>query len=76
MNPKSTPREVFVKTARLKRGLIHTEISGIAGTTFQKDKVYLDGYYRVREWISEGGDKSLLYFGKVKISDLPLIAKI
>lgn len=76
MYPKSTPRDIFGKTARLKRGLIDTSISGIAGTTFLKDKVYLDWYYRIKEWIDEGGDKSLLYTWKVKISDLPLIAKI
>ena len=74
--PNETPEKIFKKAFRLKRGLKHTEVSGVHGTTYQKDKVYLDGYYRLKTWTEEGGDISLMLFGKVKISDLPLIAKI
>lgn len=75
--PHNSLERTFAQVTRFKRGIIHTETSNTRGTTYQKDKIYLDGYMRVKEWIDEGGDLELLLsFGKVKISDLPLVAKI
>lgn len=53
---------LFSNATRLKRGIIDTSISGQVGTTYRKDKIYLDGYTLVRNWIEEGGDTSLLSF--------------
>lgn len=50
--PQYSIETVFAQTVRLKRGIIHTERDG-GGTTYQKDKIYLDGYSRVSEWIEE-----------------------
>lgn len=67
---------VFRQAFRLKRGIQHTEVSGIHGTVYMKDKIYLDGYMKIKRWIEEGWDISLMSAAKVKISDLPLIAKL
>lgn len=44
---------LFSSATRLKRGMIHTDVSGQPGTTYRKDKIYLDGYTLVRDWIGE-----------------------
>lgn len=74
--PAYSLEKIFNQVTRFKRGIIHTENSLNRGNSYWKDKIYLDGYSRVSEWIHEGGDEKLLYFWKVKISDLPLVAKI
>lgn len=45
---------VFRQAFRLKRGIQHTEVSGIHGTVYMKDKIYLDGYMKIKRWIEEG----------------------
>lgn len=50
--PYDSIERVFAKTFRLKRGVIHTDRAD-GGATYQKDKIYLEGYKRVHEWITE-----------------------
>lgn len=50
--PNKPLESIFSDAVRLKRGIIHSEARGIRGTTYQKDKIYLDGYVRVTNWIA------------------------
>ena len=38
-----------------------------------KDKIYLDGYMKVKKWLEDGGDKEKMMLGKVKVTDLDFI---
>lgn len=49
--PLKSLESLFSDAVRLKRGITHSAKRGIAGTTYQKDKIYLDGYTRVKHWI-------------------------
>jgi len=52
--PHKALEQIFSQAVRLKRGTIHTEHAEQGGTVYQKDKIYLDGYMHVKEWIDEG----------------------
>ena len=41
-----------------------------------KDHIYLDGYFKVTKFAKKGGDLSLLYVGKIGLSDIPQIKKL
>lgn len=71
--PGKSPESLFSDTVRLKRGISRTEVSGVEGTTYQKDKIYLDGYTRIQAWIDAGGDTRKLLYGKIKLADLNII---
>lgn len=72
--PDRSLESLFSDTIRLKRGIIHTDTrSPEGGTTYQKDKIYLDGYMRLNTWVEEGGDIRLLFPGKIKIADLSFL---
>lgn len=43
---------------------------------FIKDHIYLDGYMKVKEYASNGGDLSLLYVGKISLEHIPLITSL
>lgn len=73
LSPEKSLESIFAGAVRLKRGIIHTETTGIPGTAYQKDKIYLDGYTRIHEWVENGGDQDQLFYGKVKIGDLGII---
>lgn len=62
IQPTLSLEKAFLQVSRLKRGVIHTENTDAKGNSYWKDKIYLDGYKRISEWISEGGDANLLYF--------------
>lgn len=68
--PHKSIESLFADTVRIKRWVIHTATRLVSWTSYQKDKVYLDGYMRIRRWIEEGGYANLLMVGKIKISDL------
>lgn len=38
-----------------------------------KDTIYLPGYLRMKKWIESGEDPYMLFQGKIKISDIPLV---
>ncbi len=60
--PHKSPKKIFAQAVRIKRGITHTDQADQGGTVYKKDKIYLDGYTHIKEWIDEGGDPSLLYF--------------
>ncbi|MFZ2255538.1 MAG: hypothetical protein WAW59_03830 [Patescibacteria group bacterium] len=60
--PNKSLESIFSDTVRLKRGISRTEVRGVEGTTYQKDKIYLDGYTRVSSWIASGGNPDKLLF--------------
>ncbi len=76
MYPERSFEKNFSSATRLKRGIVDTSISGIRWISYQKDKVYLDGYYNVKNWIENGGNVDSLYFWKIRISDLSLISQL
>lgn len=71
--PNKSLESIFSDTVRLKRGISRTEVRGVEGTTYQKDKIYLDGYTRVSSWITSGGNPDKLLFWKIKIADLDIV---
>lgn len=73
INPHRTLTWLFMAATRLKRWVIDTSLAH-AGTTFMKDKVYLDGYKKISHWVSNGGNLADLMVGKIKIEDLDIIA--
>lgn len=62
--PEKSLGSIFSDAVRLKRGIIHSWIKGISWITYQKDKIYLDGYMRVNEWIDNGGDGKNFCMGR------------
>jgi hypothetical protein len=50
---------------RIKRGLARPDLPGV----YAKDSVYLRGQVLVKRWMDDGGDPSLLYVGKVSVTD-------
>ncbi|HMT00909.1 MAG TPA: DUF1704 domain-containing protein [Candidatus Absconditabacterales bacterium] len=65
---KNTFKSIF----RLKRGIIDTGVIH-SGSVFMKDKVYLDGYLKIKKWVDQGGDIDDLMLGKIKIEDFPYL---
>jgi uncharacterized protein (TIGR02421 family) len=43
------------------------------GGGYIKDHVYLDGYSKIKEYISEGGDVKILFLGKFALNQLEII---
>ncbi|PID83947.1 hypothetical protein CSB09_03465 [Candidatus Gracilibacteria bacterium] len=70
--PHKNFAEIFTHTLRLKRGICDGSAK-TPGTTYWKDKIYVDGYIRTKKWIDDGGDTSKLFKGKIKISDLEIL---
>ncbi|MDD3302902.1 MAG: DUF1704 domain-containing protein [Candidatus Gracilibacteria bacterium] len=64
--------KVFKTTTRFKKGILNTSIKN-TGAFFSKDKVYLDGYIKVKNWIEKGGNIEKLMIGKIKLDDLKYI---
>ena len=63
---------IFKGVLRVKKWLQDTSVTWL-GTTYYKDKIYLDGYLNVRQWIEQWWDETKLMLGKIKIADLPLL---
>lgn len=49
--PGKPIESIFAAAVRLKRGITHSGVRGVVGTTYWKDKIYLDGYTHVKQWI-------------------------
>lgn len=62
----------FNAAVRAKRGISDTSKPG--GLT--KDYLYLDGYFRVKKYIQEGGTINKLYYGRIGIEHVPLLDDI
>lgn len=70
--PEKSEVSLFSDAIRLKRGITHSEIKWTPWTTYQKDKIYLDGYMKVKKWIENGWEIEKLFYWKIKIQDIPL----
>jgi uncharacterized protein (TIGR02421 family) len=59
---------------RAKRGLYDTSKTG----AYTKDYLYLEGYYKVKDFLQKEGDEGLrkLYYGKMGIEHIPLLSQI
>jgi hypothetical protein len=69
--PEKTQEQIFSDTCRVKRGIKHTQRTGLLG--YMKDTLYLPGYLRMKKWIESGGDPYMLFQAKIKITDIPLM---
>lgn len=54
-------KTAWTLTMRAKRGLSDTARPG----AYTKDLVYLDGYYKVKDFVNRGGDIKDLYLGRI-----------
>ncbi len=59
-------------TERGKRGLKDTSVAGAFTNGFH----YIEGWMKVKKYIADGGDLSLLYTGKIGIKDAKLVKKL
>lgn len=64
--------KVFKTITRFKKWIIDTSIKN-TWAFFSKDKVYLDWYIKVKEWVEKWWDIDDLMIGKIKIEDLNFI---
>ncbi len=71
--PEKSLESIFSDAVRLKRWITHSWTKWIPWTTYQKDKIYLDGYMRVKKWIETWGNSDMLFFGKIKIQDIKIL---
>jgi hypothetical protein len=69
---KENIEKLFKAIVRIKRWIENTAIVD-PGTVFYKDKVYLEWYIKIKDWIEKWWDESKLYKGKVKTEDLDFI---
>ena len=70
--PQEWLLKIFRRTMRFKRWIQNTAFKW-EWTAYYKDKIYLDGYNKVKNWIEEWGDFNLMLKWKYKIEDLKFI---
>jgi hypothetical protein len=68
--PERSMEWCFKAIIRSKKWLVYTEKTG-AG--YWKDKIYLDWFNKINDWIEQGNDPKRLYKGKMKVEDLDFI---
>ena len=68
--PERSLEWLFKTIIRSKRGIINTSNTWV---WYFKDKIYLDGFTKVKQWIDAGNDPEKMYKGKCKIEDLDYI---
>ena len=61
---------IFKTVIRSKKWIIHTETTWV---WYFKDKIYLDGFTKVKQWIDTGNTPEKMYKWKIKIEDLEYI---
>lgn len=64
--------EAWKITVRAKRGMGDTSLAG--GCT--KDYLYLNGYFKIKNYIKRGGNITKLYYGKVGLPQVKILDKI
>lgn len=65
-------KNAFKAALRLKKWVIDTGTIH-SGAVFMKDKVYLDGYLKIKNWIDTNWDIEDLMIWKIKIEDFPYL---
>ena len=72
LHPNEWLLKIFRRTMRFKRWIQNTAFKWV-WTAYYKDKIYLDGYTKVKNWIDEGGNFEKMLKWKYKIEDLEYI---
>jgi len=70
--PQDWLLKIFRRTMRFKRWIQNTAFKW-EWTAYYKDKIYLDGYTKVKNWIDNWGDINKMLKWKYKIDDLDYI---
>jgi len=71
--PNRWTERKFKTALRIKKWIINSSIIH-AGTVFKKDKIYLDGYIKINNFVNQGNTLDKMYKGKLKIEDLSYIS--
>lgn len=74
--PHHSLQKIFKIAFRIKRWLVNTGITDTLGTVYKKDKIYLDWFEKISNFVNSGWKIEDLYFGKIKIDDLNNVLKI
>ena len=72
LHPQEWLLKIFRRTMRFKRWIQNTAFKWL-WTSYYKDKIYLDGYKKVENFIQEWGDFEKMLKWKYKIDDLKYI---
>lgn len=64
--------KIFKWVIRIKRWIENTSIIS-SWTVFYKDKLYLEWYLKIKDWIEKWWNENKLYKGKLKVEDLDFI---
>ncbi len=72
LHPQEWLLKIFRRTIRFKRWIQNTAFKWV-WTSYYKDKIYLDGYKKVENFIQEWGDFDKMLKWKYKIDDLKYI---
>ena len=70
--PNRWTERKFKTALRIKKWIINTSKIN-PGTVFKKDKIYLDGYIKISNFVKEGNSLEQMYKGKVKLEDLEML---
>lgn len=68
--PEESLESVFQRCVRLKKWITDTSREHSLGTVYEKDRIYLQWYMKVKKWIEWGGYIENMLVGKIKISDI------
>ncbi len=68
--PEKDLSHVFLDTLRLKKGIQDSSLFAEKGLSYDKDRIYLSGYIKIKNWVEAGGYIENLMVGKIKIQDI------
>gem|GEM_PF-622396 len=70
LDPTRSLSKVFKLSLRVKKGISNTSFIN-SGTVYMKDKVYLDGYLKIKKYMENPDEEVLkkMKMGKIKLED-------
>jgi alpha-L-glutamate ligase-like protein len=68
--PDDSLESIFNRCVRLKKWLMDTSVDATVGTVYEKDKIYLQGYIKIKKWIEQGGYIENMLVWKIKTQDI------
>lgn len=68
--PDVSNENIFSRVLRLKKWLCDTSLEGRSGTVYEKDKIYLQWYMKIKKWIEQGGYIENMLVWKIKTQDI------
>ncbi len=68
--PEASDENIFTRVLRLKKWLCDTSLEGRLGTVYEKDKIYLQWYIKIKKWIEQGGYIENMLVWKIKTQDI------